>query len=92
MIFQESECKKFKNLNIEYHQQAYPNVSGFLSSFVQCRYLRIRLGAHLDTFHPGARIMELRRMGHNIITALDTIVDTKKVGHRITSYVFLATV
>ena len=41
----------------------------------------------LDVMHPGARILELREQGHNIITHW-----TVTQGHRIASYVLLAKV
>jgi len=45
----------------------------------------------LDVLHPAARVQELRKRGHNIVTHW-TVADSGKGKHRIASYVLLAEV
>ncbi len=43
----------------------------------------------LDVMHPGGRVLELRKRGHNIITHRQTI-DSGKAKHRMAQYVLLS--
>lgn len=43
----------------------------------------------LDIMHPGGRVLELRKRGHNIQTHWETI-DTGKAKHRVASYVLFS--
>jgi hypothetical protein len=43
----------------------------------------------LDVMHPGGRILELRKLGHKIVTYWQTI-DTGKAKHRVAAYVLLS--
>lgn len=45
--------------------------------------------AELDIMHPGGRVLELRKKGHNIVTHWET-VDTGKARHRVASYVLFS--
>jgi hypothetical protein len=43
----------------------------------------------LDVMHPGGRVLELRKLGHKIVTHWQTI-DTGKAKHRVAAYVLLS--
>lgn len=43
----------------------------------------------LDVMHPGGRVLELRKLGHNIVTHWQTI-DTGKAKHRVAVYALLS--
>lgn len=40
----------------------------------------------LDVLHPAARVMELRQLGHNIVTAWDTDITSEGNPHRVARY------
>jgi hypothetical protein len=41
----------------------------------------------LDVLHPAARVMELRRQGHNIVTAWTTDLTSEGNPHRVARYI-----